>query len=131
MQVGLEVLNLLLSNYQAYCKDFNKSGLIKYICSVYLLQVLNEKNLLYKGLKLIKLISNNDRTVLINREKNLSTVVYAHSRYTIIIREITEACFDTDYCKRLLGSLDVDSVFVWSFNNNFCGLATRKTIEAL
>lgn len=41
MQIGLEALNLLLPNYQSFAKDVSKSGLVKYICLVYLLQVLN------------------------------------------------------------------------------------------
>lgn len=132
MQMGLEVLNMLLPNYQGFSKDVSKSGLVKYICLVYLLQVLNEKNHLYRALKVLKLVASNDRTVLIGRQKNISTVIYTHSRYLIVAKEISQACYDHDYCQKLWNQpIDVDSVYVWSYNQNFSSSATQREIKVV
>jgi hypothetical protein len=41
--------------------------MIKYLCSISLPQMLQDKINLYRSLKIIKMVSNNDRTVLPGR----------------------------------------------------------------
>lgn len=62
-----------------------KSGFVKYIISFYLEQKLQDKYLLYKALKFLKLVSNADRTVLRDREKALAKVIYTYDEYIPIL----------------------------------------------
>jgi hypothetical protein len=41
--------------------------MIKYLCSIYLPQILQDKINLYRSLKILKIVSNNDKTVLPSR----------------------------------------------------------------
>lgn len=83
---------MLLPNYSSYAKEVSKSGMIKYLCSVFLLQVLNDKYILYRSLKVLKMVAQNDRSVLPGREKNIALVIYKHPAYILIVQEISEAC---------------------------------------
>jgi hypothetical protein len=63
----LELLNIICKDNEGNAKHVVKSGFVKYIISCYLEQKLQDKYLLYKALKFLKLISNADRTVLRDR----------------------------------------------------------------
>lgn len=67
MVAGLEAIVKVLPDYQNYAKEVNKSGMIKYMCNVYLPQVLDDKACLYRCLKVLKMVAKNDRTVLPGR----------------------------------------------------------------
>lgn len=67
MVAGLEAIVRVLPDYQNYAKEVSKSGMIKYMCSVYLPQVLDDKACLYRSLKVMKMVAKNDRTVLPGR----------------------------------------------------------------
>lgn len=132
MVISLETLAVVLPSFQQLAKDVNKSGLIKILCSVYLLQALDDKNNLYKALKVLKIVSTHDRTVLLNREKNISTVIYTHPQYIPIVREISENCYDSDYCPKIIANVkDTDPLFLWSYNSAFCQLSSQATNSEL
>lgn len=88
MPVALETMIILLQNYSMHAKEVSKSGMIKYICSVYIPQVLEDKINLYRSLKVIKMVARNDRSVLPSREKNIALVMYNHPAYILIVQEI-------------------------------------------
>lgn len=67
MRVALEATLMLLSDFIVYGKEVNKSGMVKFIFSVYLPQFLTEKINLFRSLKLLKLVATNDKTVLLGR----------------------------------------------------------------
>lgn len=67
MEIAIETLVHLLPDFPIHAKEINKSGIIKYICLVYLPQVLQNKINLYRALKLLKMVAENDRTVLPSR----------------------------------------------------------------
>lgn len=58
---------MLLSNYPTHAKEASKSGMIKYLCSVYLEKAISDKYNLYRSLKLLKIVAHNDRSVLPTR----------------------------------------------------------------
>lgn len=68
--------------------------MIKYLCSISLPQMLQDKINLYRSLKILKMVSNNDRTVLPGRQKNIALVIYNYPAYILIIQEISELCYD-------------------------------------
>lgn len=67
MNFALEAIVTILPDYSNFVKEVSKSGMLKYLCSVYIPQVLQEKVNLYKSLKVLKLLAANDRSVLPSR----------------------------------------------------------------
>ena len=102
VESSVDVLILLLKDHQHCVKDVTKSGYIKYILSVYINTIIKDKNIVYKVLKLLKIVSEADRTLLYSREKYISNIIFTHSIYIPIIREITEECFEGDYSTKIL-----------------------------
>lgn len=72
----------------ACAKEVNKSGMVKFIFSVYLPQYLTDKINLYRSLKLLRLVAINDKSVLPGREKNISMVILNCPAYIIMIQSI-------------------------------------------
>lgn len=60
--------------------------MIKYLCSIYLPQILQDKINLYRSLKILKIVANNDKTVLPSRQKNIGLVIYNYPAYILIIQ---------------------------------------------
>ena len=67
MAIAVEVLVILVADFMMFGKEVNNSGMVKYICSVYLPQTLADKINLYRALKLLKLVSINDKSILPSR----------------------------------------------------------------
>lgn len=88
MVVALESIVHILPDFVTYSKEISKSGMIKYLCSIYLPQVLQDKVSLYRSLKVLKMVAANDRTVLPGREKNIALVIYNYPAYILIVQEI-------------------------------------------
>ena len=74
-----------------------RSGFVKFIISCYLENKLEERYLLYKALKFLKLVSYADRTVVRERERPLARVVFLYDQYTPIVEELCAKCYDQDY----------------------------------
>ena len=88
MPLALETAVLLLPDFMACAKEVNKSGMVKFIFSVYLPQYLTDKINLYRSLKLLRLVAINDKSVLPGREKNISMVILNCPAYIIMIQSI-------------------------------------------
>ncbi len=67
IELSIQILTKLLKDHRTCIKDVTKSGYIKYIFSVHLQTVIKDKNNLYKVLKMLKIVSQSDNTILINR----------------------------------------------------------------
>lgn len=67
MRVALEAAVVLLSDLTVYGKEVNKSGMVKFIFSVYLPQFLADKINLFRSLKLLRFVAANDKSVLLGR----------------------------------------------------------------
>jgi hypothetical protein len=65
-----------VTDFPVYAKEVSKSGIIKFICSVYLPQILGNKINMHRTLKLLKIVAGSDRSVLPGREKNIALVIY-------------------------------------------------------
>jgi hypothetical protein len=65
--VSVEVLSILLKDHHSNIKEVSKGGFVKYLFSIYLSSCLDNKNNLYKALKLLKIVSESDRTILNHR----------------------------------------------------------------
>ena len=88
MVVALSTIARILPDFVNYSKEVSKSGMVKYLCSIYLPQVLQDKTSLYRALKVLKLVASNDRLVLPGREKNVAQVIYHYPAYILIVQEI-------------------------------------------
>jgi hypothetical protein len=85
---------------------------------------------LYPTLKLLKIVATNDKTVLPDREKNIALVMYHYPAYIFIVQEISQYCFSQEHSLKVINNIkDIDPVYVWSYNSNFCSLATENTIN--
>lgn len=60
--------------------------MIKYLCSIYLPQVLQDRISLYRSLKVLKMVACNDRSVLPGREKNVALVIFHYPAYILIVQ---------------------------------------------
>ena len=60
------------------CKLAVKSGLIKYVFLSYINSALDNKFNLYKAIKLLKVVSNAENTLIREKEKPLALVIYTY-----------------------------------------------------
>ena len=108
-----------------------KSGLAKYIFLSHISNTLDNKYNLYKSIKLLKALSNAERTLLRDREKSLALIVYTYDDYIPVIEEICSKCYDQEYCqqidaKKRYDNISIDQPYLWSYTESY---ATKNMSE--
>lgn len=121
--LAVELLLLLCSNSEENCQLAVKEGIVKSLFLNYIPVVMKELLLLYKSIKIVKVISNAERSILRDREKVLAAVVFNYDDYIPIVSDICTKCYDGQYCSQIQQVLrleTIDQLYLWSFVQPFC-----------
>ena len=121
--LAVELLLLLCSNSEENCQLAVKEGIVKSLFLNYVPAVMKELLLLYKCIKLVKVISNAERSILRDREKVLAAVVFNYDDYVPIVSDVCSKCYDGHYCSQIQQVLrheTLDQLYLWSFVQPFC-----------
>ena len=96
-----------------------KSGVIKYVFLSYITQTLDNKFNLYKAIKLLKVVSSAENTLIREKEKSLALVIYTYEDYIPVIEGIMGKCYDSEYsetiCRNKLDLNVLDQLYLWSY----------------
>ena len=96
----------------------------------YIPQILKDKLSLYKCIKLIKVIANAERSILRERERTLSIIIYTYEEYIPIISDVCLKCYDNQYCHQIdqqLANESIDQIYLWSYTQPFCKEVLSQT----
>jgi hypothetical protein len=101
-----------------------KSGLVKYVFLSHIAKTLEDKYNLYKSIKLLKVVSAAERTLLREREKALALIIYTYEDYIPVLEEICSRCYDHEYCqaidsRRRYDQTSIDQPYLWSYTEPF------------
>ena len=99
--------------------------MIKYVFLSYIASTLDNRYTLYKAIKLLKVISSAESTLLRDKEKGLALVIYTYDDYVPVVEGIIAACYDHDYCqaidnKKTFDVNSLDQPYLWSYLEMFC-----------
>lgn len=101
-----------------------KAGLVKYIFLSHIGNTLGNKYNLYKSIKLLKVVSNAERTILREKEKALALIIYTYEDYIPVIEEICSKCYDQEYsqaidARRKYDQTTIDQPYLWSYTEAY------------
>lgn len=111
-----------------------KSGVIKYVFLSYITQTLDNKFNLYKAIKLLKVVSSAENSLIREKEKSLALVIYTYEDYIPVIEGIMGKCYDSDYsenvCRNKLDMNVLDQLYLWSYLEIFSAKHLNESIIA-
>ena len=123
--VCIELAYLICRENENYARWAVKSGLVKYVFLSYIASTLDNRYTLYKAIKLLKIVSVAESTLLRDKEKGLALVIYTYDDYVPVVEGIIAGCYDNDYCqvidsKRTFDVNSLDQPYLWSYLEIFC-----------
>lgn len=110
---------------------------MKYVFLSHIGKTLNDKYNLYKSIKLLKVVSKAERTLLKDREKSLALIIYTYEDYIPVVEEICARCYDQEYAmeidnKRRYDQTTIDQPYLWSYTEAYVTRAlSEETVGEL